>query len=618
MSMPTLKFVVEPVLAGAIVFQPSAPVQAGASPTGRLLLSFYLTNTGVNELTMSAVKLRFPGSSVGNVVVPISPGVPLVIKAGGSAAYGFTSSDDIILPIPAPATVAIEVEVKGNPIGVSQTFPLRAFTDGPLLSSPFRAADLRDGEYIVTGRCSHGAGGFAGDQGFAYDIGVQYLGAIGGDERARLPGADNSKNTNSRIWGLPVYAMADGVVTDVVRDTPTNPDPPSMSTNLYDAGVTSHGGGNFVGIDHGNGYVAGLCHMQIGSLPAVLVKGAAVVRGQLLGRVGNSGRSSGPHIHIGAMNKGPNAELRPMVWAHGYVTGCGSGAVHPASPWAQLGKHGLPALSGDAETNARVAWWPDISYPSRFAPGRTEVVIAGIPDDEYQRTFNALAADGYHVHLVRTVQTVGALWFTIVARPASGNHVAFHHTAPSSYESMFHELVPQGYRLTCLHTYRTDQIRMAGVFRKVAGPGWFATGLHSAAQHQVDLAKAHTDGFFPTSLSVVVDSSGHELVSAIFEKGNVGAWRAVSMPLAAYQHTFDQASHAGQQLAALDAHHDPVQGEMFDAIFQATHAGGVAIHGLGLNDVAEQCHQRRIHGHLTQAIASYSQGGAMRFAGLWR
>jgi hypothetical protein len=614
MSIPTLNFVVEPVVGGAVVFQPSAPVHAGSKPTGRLLLSFSLTNTGPIDLTLAAVKISFPGSSVAAALVAISPSTPLVVKAGKTAEYGFRNSDDIILAIPAPPMVTMEVEVKGNPLGVSKTFPLHAFTEGAMLNPPFRAADLRDGEYIVTARCSHGAGGFSSDQGFAYDIGVQCLDVAGGGERGLLPGTAGTKNTAFRIWGLPVYAMADGVVVEVTRGVPTNPDPPSP--NLYTTGATTAGGGNFVGIDHGNGYVVGYCHMQ-NSLPASLIKGAHVVAGQLLGRVGNSGSSSGPHIHIGAMT-GSLQVMRPMVWAHGWALGFGAEAIRPDSPWAPVVKQGLPALSGDAETNASVAWWPDAGRPTRFAPGRTEVVLGAIPEAAYQSTFNALAVAGYHVHTVRTVQIGGVLWFTVVARPAAEDHVAFHNAAPGDYETMFHDLVNKGYRLTCLHTYRTDQIRMAGVFRKTAGPAWFATGLHSAAQHKADLAKAHQDGFFPTSLSVVVDAVGHEYVSVIFEKGDVGVWQAISVPVAGYQHAFDQANQAGQHLAALDAHHDPVLGEMLDVIFQTSNAGGAAAHGLVLNDLAEQCHQSRLHGQLTYAITSYQESGAMRFAGLWR
>ncbi len=53
------------------------------------------------------------------------------------------------------------------------------------------------------------------------------------------------------------------------------------------------GYGNYVEIDHGNGY-----HTVYGHMQSYLVKkGETVERGQVIGLVGDSGRSTGPHLH---------------------------------------------------------------------------------------------------------------------------------------------------------------------------------------------------------------------------------------------------------------------------------------------------------------------------------
>ncbi len=51
--------------------------------------------------------------------------------------------------------------------------------------------------------------------------------------------------------------------------------------------------GNFVKINHGKGYTTSFAHLQSYSVRI----GEKVLRGQVIGRVGNSGRSTGPHLH---------------------------------------------------------------------------------------------------------------------------------------------------------------------------------------------------------------------------------------------------------------------------------------------------------------------------------
>lgn len=72
--------------------------------------------------------------------------------------------------------------------------------------------------------------------------------------------------------GDKIYATADGVVLKAFKNG---------------------GHGNFVKISHKNGYTTSFSHMQ-----AYLVKkGEKVTRGQLIGLIGNTGRSTGPHLH---------------------------------------------------------------------------------------------------------------------------------------------------------------------------------------------------------------------------------------------------------------------------------------------------------------------------------
>jgi murein DD-endopeptidase MepM/ murein hydrolase activator NlpD len=72
--------------------------------------------------------------------------------------------------------------------------------------------------------------------------------------------------------GEPILATADGVVKKAFRNG---------------------GYGNYVLIDHGNGYTTSFSHMK----KYLVRKGDKIQRGQLIGLVGNSGRSTGSHLH---------------------------------------------------------------------------------------------------------------------------------------------------------------------------------------------------------------------------------------------------------------------------------------------------------------------------------
>jgi murein DD-endopeptidase MepM/ murein hydrolase activator NlpD len=73
----------------------------------------------------------------------------------------------------------------------------------------------------------------------------------------------------------PVYAVADGVVTDVYH-------------------FTVYGYGNAVVIDHGNGLTSLSAHLN----ETYVTKGQSVSQGQAIGQMGNTGNSTGTHLHI--------------------------------------------------------------------------------------------------------------------------------------------------------------------------------------------------------------------------------------------------------------------------------------------------------------------------------
>ena len=74
------------------------------------------------------------------------------------------------------------------------------------------------------------------------------------------------------------------------------------------AGWNGGGYGNYVVVNHGNGYSTLYAHMLTNSV--VVKAGQVVKQGQKLGVMGNTGRSTGTHLHFEI--KGPNGNVDPL------------------------------------------------------------------------------------------------------------------------------------------------------------------------------------------------------------------------------------------------------------------------------------------------------------------
>jgi hypothetical protein len=121
------------------------------------------------------------------------------------------------------------------------------------------------------------------------------------DAEGRLVHGDLSDVHSYTAYGADVVAVADGVIVGTRNDLedqlpPNLPDPKTITAQTLL--------GNHVIQDIGDGFFAFYAHLQPGSV--VVAPGDRVTRGQQLGKLGNSGNTSAPHLHFHLM-AGPSA-----------------------------------------------------------------------------------------------------------------------------------------------------------------------------------------------------------------------------------------------------------------------------------------------------------------------
>jgi hypothetical protein len=120
---------------------------------------------------------------------------------------------------------------------------------------------------------------------YAYDF-VQV------DEYGRAFRRDGRTLTDYLGYGQPLLAPAAGEVVEVVDNRPDQ---------SLQAPPASDAPANRVLIRHVTGEISELLHLQPAS--AAVKKGQWVARGQQVGRCGNSGYSSGPHLHYNLIRR---------------------------------------------------------------------------------------------------------------------------------------------------------------------------------------------------------------------------------------------------------------------------------------------------------------------------
>ncbi len=199
---------------------------------------------------------------------------------------------------PAVETLAVQLRVSdagGREHDVEARIPIVDFQQRTSLIFPFRGPGIISQAGVLGGGHRNRSGAFAIDA-LALD-----------PNHAPMLRAGSDRPQDYAGWGRPIIAPAAGIVVQARNDRPDQPRD-GESDPAYFAPEYPNGGdvGNHVVIDHGNGEFSLIAHMRMDSVR--VRAGARVTQGEQLGELGNSGDTSGPHVHY-QLQDGPRWEF---------------------------------------------------------------------------------------------------------------------------------------------------------------------------------------------------------------------------------------------------------------------------------------------------------------------
>ncbi len=261
-------------------------------PDGRQLLSS--EGDALNALTQTLLT-KTPGATV-PASASVGVDVDVIVPAGAAPAtvtnhikYALQPDSTSAALVTDPSIEGPEVTVDRSPaIGIAP--PLKG--DGWLATSacctPNVHRSLRvavDGQRIET------------PETFAVDWALI--------ENNRVSEGDGSRNEDFYDFGKDVLAVADSTVVKVIDGQPNQ----SPTATFVPTDITQYGG-NQVMLEIAPNVYVWYAHLQPGTIPVKV--GDQVKTGTLLGKIGNSGPSAGPHLHLGVLDRPDPTSARSL------------------------------------------------------------------------------------------------------------------------------------------------------------------------------------------------------------------------------------------------------------------------------------------------------------------
>ena len=324
----------------------------GTDGQQHLVYELVITNTNVITATLNKISV-LDASDPGKVIATFEGDAllarlrPALAPPVETATIEQSSTRLFLIDIALPGNAAIpsrlihRFDLLGGPSPAPQPAQPLSYVAAPIqVSRALRVIGptLKGNLWVATNGCC-GAGSVHRGAGLAVNGGIYFaqrfaIDWMQMDDGGRFVRGDASDVHNYTSYGSEIIAVADGTVVETENNlddqTPGKlPAPKTITIENVD--------GNHVILELGGGVYAFYAHMIKGSV--AVHEGQQVKRGQLLGKLGNSGNTSAPHLHFQLMD-GPSS-----LAAQGLPYEIDSFALAGEVPRAQF--DAAPGVEGD-------------------------------------------------------------------------------------------------------------------------------------------------------------------------------------------------------------------------------------------------------------------------------
>jgi hypothetical protein len=609
---------------GDIIYLTAAPTTSKGSVSMLLSAVFTIKNNESKTVYLNKIVYECTGNNK-NIVRNFLPDYNDKDTIGAGKSYGWQNSRkyhelgnviQVFFPFPNKLKIKLYFDGYADPVVIEKT--LKGFVNqvaGGGYPFPAKDEDLLMNEYWYAD-AGHGGGG----QVFAYDAVVAGWDEEAGKWSEKKPGKTEDKKENFRVYGKRIYSICDGEVIGFMNSWGEAPSTSDTGTK----------GGNNFKINNGKETIC-YYHMQPGSLNKNLLKiGAKVKKGDFLGLVGNSGNSSGPHLHVHAIDdpdKDGDGNFIPLQFVNMYAIDIKAikEGPDPGAGWSTLNKTGLPYIEEDGDGRfGRALLWPDAKKPCWYPYNLGEIARHGIPENKYQEEFTKIWGCGYYPVWVDAYDVNGKTFFNTIFRYNKNNYdVAVRHDMSSDkYQQEYDDWVKKkGYRLQQLDNYLdAGKLKFAAIFIKKPGAAQAQPAYHglSPEDHQKQFEELTGKGFVPVNVSVT-SVNGKRYYSAFYEKRNTGGMVLKSfLTQQEYQETFDDMDKKKWEQVYINAYHHDGK-TRFSVIWyeKSGYQSYTATRKSNGSSYQEKWENNVEKGLLTRCVTGYDEGGKHWFAAHW-